>query len=117
MPGATIARAEAQDADVWGAKELHGKPPNFISLLKFKVSSVRRPPACARLCSLLVLHTKIARNNTSHTQALTVGSKVWGAVAEITAKELIISLPHGLRGHVAPAEASAAHVLPVSLSY
>lgn len=37
-------------------------------------------------------------------QALSVGAKVWGAVAEITAKELIVSLPHGLRAHVAAAE-------------
>ena len=31
-------------------------------------------------------------------QALSVGAKIWGAVAEIHPKELIISLPHGLRG-------------------
>ena len=33
-----------------------------------------------------------------------MGAKVWGAVVEITPKELIISLPHGLRAHVAAAE-------------
>ena len=33
-----------------------------------------------------------------------MGAKVWGAVAEITPKELIISLPHGLRAHVAAIE-------------
>ncbi len=33
-----------------------------------------------------------------------MGANVWGAVAEVTAKELIISLPHGLRGHVSAAE-------------
>jgi hypothetical protein len=29
---------------------------------------------------------------------------VWGAVAEVGARELVVSLPHGLRGHVALAE-------------
>lgn len=37
-------------------------------------------------------------------QNLSVGAKVWGAVLEITSKELIISLPHGLKGHVPAAE-------------
>ena len=37
-------------------------------------------------------------------QALSVGAKVWGAVTEISSKELIISLPHGLRAHVAAAD-------------
>ena len=44
-------------------------------------------------------------------QALTVNAKVWGAVAEVTAKELIISLPHGLRGHVSAAEVLEAALL------
>ena len=58
------------------------------------------------------LHPWINEVTVAVKQALTVGSKVWGAVAEVTAKELIISLPHGLRGHVAPAEASPAYSLP-----
>jgi hypothetical protein len=33
---------------------------------------------------------------------------VWGAVAEVGARELVVSLPHGLRGHVALAEVSPA---------
>lgn len=32
--------------------------------------------------------------------------KVWGIVLEVTPKALTISLPHGLRGRVAAAEAS-----------
>jgi rRNA biogenesis protein RRP5 len=37
-------------------------------------------------------------------QSLSLGSKIWGAVAEISPRELIISLPHGLKGHVPAAE-------------
>ena len=37
-------------------------------------------------------------------QSLSVGAKVWGCVAEIHPKELIISLPHGLRGRVSGPE-------------
>lgn len=43
-------------------------------------------------------------------QALAVGAKVWGAVAEISPKELIVSLPHGLRAHVAAAEVPPARL-------
>ena len=39
-------------------------------------------------------------------QSLNEGTKLWGAVSEILSKELIISLPHGLRGHVAYKDAS-----------
>lgn len=39
-------------------------------------------------------------------QALSVGAKVWGSVAEIHPKELIVSLPHGLRGRVQLREVS-----------
>ena len=37
-------------------------------------------------------------------QSLSVGAKVWGCVAEIHPKELIVSLPHGLRGRVSGPE-------------
>jgi hypothetical protein len=39
-------------------------------------------------------------------QSLSKGCKLWGAVIEVTPHELVVSLPHGLRGHVAYAEAS-----------
>ncbi|KAL4538228.1 hypothetical protein Ndes2526B_g03454 [Nannochloris sp. 'desiccata'] len=39
-------------------------------------------------------------------KSLNEGTKLWGTVVEILAKELIISLPHGLRGHVAFKESS-----------
>eukprot|EP00887_Chlorella_sp_A99_P001742 scaffold19.g1742.t1 len=39
-------------------------------------------------------------------KSLSVGAKLWGAVTEVTPRELVVSLPHGLRGHVAYAEAS-----------
>ncbi len=42
----------------------------------------------------------------SHLQNLTVGAKLWGSVLEIGPRELVISLPHGLRGHVAYTQAS-----------
>jgi hypothetical protein len=41
-------------------------------------------------------------------KTLSVGMKLWGAVAEVSARDLVISLPHGLKGFVAPAEASDA---------
>ena len=44
------------------------------------------------------------RTEHSVTQNLTVGMRLWGAVLEATPRELIISLPHGLRGHVPPHE-------------
>ena len=37
-------------------------------------------------------------------QSLSKGAKIWGTVAEITHRELIVSLPHGLKGHVPAAE-------------
>ena len=39
-------------------------------------------------------------------QNLSRGCKLWGAVIEVSPRELVVSLPHGLRGHVAYAEAS-----------
>ena len=39
-------------------------------------------------------------------QSLSQGTKLWGAVTEILPKELIVSLPHGLRAHVAYKDAS-----------
>ncbi|PRW20900.1 RRP5-like protein [Chlorella sorokiniana] len=39
-------------------------------------------------------------------KSLSKGCKLWGAVIELTPRELVVSLPHGLRGHVAYAEAS-----------
>ncbi|KAK9832620.1 hypothetical protein WJX81_004603 [Elliptochloris bilobata] len=39
-------------------------------------------------------------------KSLGEGARVWGTVAEVGARGLVVSLPHGLRGHVAPAEAS-----------
>lgn len=38
-------------------------------------------------------------------QGVSEGARVWGVVAEVGTRELVISLPHGLRGHVAAAEA------------
>ncbi len=37
-------------------------------------------------------------------QNLTLGMKVWGIVLEVAPRGLTISMPHGLRGHVAPEE-------------
>ena len=39
-------------------------------------------------------------------QSLNVGMRLWGAISEISAHQLAISLPHGLRGHVHVSEAS-----------
>lgn len=39
-------------------------------------------------------------------QKLVVGQRLWGMVLETSNRGLTISLPHGLRGHVAPTEAS-----------
>lgn len=39
-------------------------------------------------------------------KSLSVGSKLWGAVVEVRPRELVVSLPHGLRGHVGYAAAS-----------
>jgi rRNA biogenesis protein RRP5 len=38
--------------------------------------------------------------------SLTQGMRLLGIVSEVTAKDLIVALPHGLRGHVSAAEAS-----------
>ena len=35
---------------------------------------------------------------------LSVGMKVWGILLEVAPKLLTVSLPHGLRGHVAHSE-------------
>lgn len=40
------------------------------------------------------------------TQKLVVGQRLWGMVQEVSPRGLVVSLPHGLRGHVAPKEAS-----------
>ncbi|KAG2498018.1 hypothetical protein HYH03_004276 [Edaphochlamys debaryana] len=37
---------------------------------------------------------------------LQAGTRVWGMVLEVTPRGLVVSLPHGLRGHVAPDQAS-----------
>lgn len=37
-------------------------------------------------------------------QSLSVGTKLWGAVMEVSPHGLVVSLPHGLRGSVAYAE-------------
>ncbi|GAX80532.1 hypothetical protein CEUSTIGMA_g7970.t1 [Chlamydomonas eustigma] len=37
---------------------------------------------------------------------LSVGMKVWGILLEVAPRGLTVSLPHGLRGHVVPSEAS-----------
>jgi rRNA biogenesis protein RRP5 len=39
-------------------------------------------------------------------QNLSVGAKLWGAVQEVSHKRLVVSLPNGLRGFVAPEDAS-----------
>jgi hypothetical protein len=41
-------------------------------------------------------------------KTLSVGMRLWGAVAEVSARDLVVSLPHGLKGFVAPAECSDA---------
>ncbi len=39
-------------------------------------------------------------------QTLNVGTKLWGAVLEANEKELVVSLPNGLKGSVSISEAS-----------
>lgn len=39
-------------------------------------------------------------------QSLSPGCKLWGAIIEVMPRELVVSLPHGLRGHVAYGETS-----------
>ena len=41
-------------------------------------------------------------------QSLVVGMKIWGAIAEINKRDMIISLPGGLRGFVLAEDASEA---------
>ncbi len=55
-------------------------------------------------CSLSISAHQPARS--SLLQSLSKGCKLWGAVIEVSPRELVVSLPHGLRGHVAYAEAS-----------
>lgn len=40
-------------------------------------------------------------------QMLHVGSRLWGVVVEVSHRGLIVSLPHGLKGYVSPADAGA----------
>lgn len=47
------------------------------------------------------------------TQSLSVGAKIWGCIAEIHPKELIVSLPHGLRGRVQYSEVHLFMLMPV----
>lgn len=53
-----------------------------------------------------VLIVQATSNAKRCVQNLAEGARVWGAVQEVTVKRLVISLPHGLRGFVAPADAS-----------
>jgi hypothetical protein len=107
---------------------VQGRLPAFVELLKFKASrgggpSCRQrggsgsahaqdrsllpllpPPGAAQLPGLPA-HWPAAPALASP-QSLSVGSKLWGAVVEVRPRELVISLPHGLRGHVGYAAAS-----------
>ena len=47
-------------------------------------------------------------------QSLSVGAKIWGSIAEIHPKELIVSLPHGLRGRVQYSEVLLFLLMPIS---
>lgn len=121
------APGEEDGEDLFYAREaLQGKLPKYVELLKFKVGwtmayiwglsgiSVQMQACCAyllaytweaalaavsgRCCILQELSTAVL------VQSLSPGAKVWGAVAEVGPRELIISLPHGLKGHVPAAE-------------
>ena len=114
---------------------VQGRLPAFVELLKFKASKGGGGPSCrqrggsgsahaqdrpllpllppAPLLPLpgaaqlpgLPAHWPAAPALASP-QSLSVGSKLWGAVVEVRPRELVISLPHGLRGHVGYAAAS-----------
>jgi hypothetical protein len=43
-------------------------------------------------------------HQTAQPQNLAVGMKLWGCVLEVAPEGLTVSLPHGLRGTVAPEE-------------
>ena len=42
-----------------------------------------------------------------------MGVKIWGCIAEIHPKELIVSLPHGLRGRVQYSEVHLFMLIPI----
>ena len=112
-----------QDA-LFKAQSSAGHVPKFAELLRFSV----RSPRCGyiihdhcRVCRLQQRRSACAPDRpfvvpcyaslsiTPHAlplQNLSVGAKLWGSVQEVTHKRLIIQLPHGLRGFVAPLDAS-----------
>ncbi len=103
------AAARAQD-DV-AARGVGTKQPTFVEQLKYKARgpALRRcgcGAAAQRLrcgsdgCAL----TCAARARRARRQSLSVGTKLWGVVAEVGPRRLVISLPSGLRGTVRAAE-------------
>lgn len=65
------------------------------------------------LCVLLTFSSELQSLPLRHdltplpslTQILGVGARVWGAIIEVSERELVVSMPHGLRGHVPAAAA------------
>jgi hypothetical protein len=112
-PNATYA---LQD-DFFKAQSSAGKLPTYVELLRFSVRThclcpvamVPCPAPCTG-CSCSFCDTSnvipLASIFDASVQNLAVGSKVWGAVQEVTQKRLVVSLPHGLRGFVVPEDAS-----------
>lgn len=115
-------RAGGDDEDVEGSflasSAMAGKVPKFVELLKYKVRCSARAActwaACTRpgtACWGQGTAVAVAARAPPATcmlrvraQKLVVGMRLWGIVLEVTPRGLGISLPHGLRGHVAPQE-------------
>ena len=113
---AATAEGGGDDEDAFFASlSAQGRLPKFVELLKFKVGAVGQGVATLRAACIVacLLQQGAAAADAdppppppSSAQSLSKGCRLWGAVIEVGARELVVSLPHGLRGHVAYSEAS-----------
>ena len=93
--------AAGQAAQVCGAPEIQGTLLGSVAVTtKVDMALQVHYGLC---CGQVVLSTQCL-HLCAVVQSLSKGAKIWGTVAEITHRELIISLPHGLKGHVPAAE-------------
>jgi rRNA biogenesis protein RRP5 len=96
-----------QAADVRGAAEVQGAPRALASGVLRRCGAAapqRAADGCVRRA--LLAHTH-ARAPPCAAQSLSVGTKLWGTVAEVGTRRLVVSLPSGLRGVVRAAEVRA----------
>jgi hypothetical protein len=121
-----------QDAEdeFFATGDLAGKSERFVELLKYKVGGSMGTPGPGRRCCSRGLSSGAGTSGRGpqagfpaalwlnagpspapsalsprpRRQTLAVGMKLWGMVLEVTPKALVVSLPQGLRGSVAPEE-------------